>query len=174
MAVIDCIALLLVGLSVLHGLWRGFTQQALGVGSWILAIFLACHFVSTAAQWVRTFIHNPLLADIVAFVGLFLALVVICSLLVSTIVKTVKSTALSGIDSTLGGVFGLVRGLLAVLLLFMVAQWFLPTEDMQSLEENGRLTPYIQQGVTAIQPFLPTFSAKRLALTGITGHDPTL
>ncbi|MFT8671312.1 CvpA family protein [Acetobacter orientalis] len=174
MAVLDGITLVLIGLSTLHGLWRGFTQQALGIGGWILSVMLACRYYGLVIPWARSFIHNHLTADIAAFIGLLLVLLVVVSLLVSAIVRMVQATALSGLDRTLGGIFGLLRGGFLIVVLFLGAQWLLLPEDVQSLEENSRLTPYIQRGAATLRPFLPDFGAKGLASERSTGHDATL
>lgn len=174
MAAIDSIALVIMGLSTLHGFWRGFTRQALGLGGWILALLLACRFYPTLIPWTQTYLSNPLAADAAAFVILLIGLLIAASLLSALIVRLVHLTALGGLDRTLGCVFGAIRGGLLVVLLFLAAQWLMLPEDMASLEADGRLTPYIRLGAAYIQPFLPVFSAKGVAPNLSTGHDATL
>ena len=174
MAILDGITLVLIALSTLHGLWRGFTQQALGLGGWILAVMLACRYYAQLMPWTRSFIHDHLGADIAAFVGLLIIMLVVVSLLVNVIVRMVQATALGGLDRTLGGIFGLIRGSFLVVVFFLAAQWLLLPEDVQSLEENSRLTPYIEHGATVLRPFLPDFGVKGLAPERSTGHDATL
>ncbi|KFL92141.1 Colicin V production protein [Acetobacter malorum] len=174
MAAIDILSLVIVGVSALHGLWRGFTRQALGLGGWILAILLACRFYPVLIPWTTPYLSNPLAAHAAAFVILLLGLLIAATLFSAFIVRLVHLTALGGLDRTLGCGFGVIRGGLLVVLLFMVAQWFMMPEDMASLEANGRLTPYIRLGAAYIQPFLPVFSAKGVAPNLSTGHDATL
>lgn len=174
MAAIDIISLVIVGVSALHGLWRGFTRQALGLGGWILAILLACRFYAGLIPWTSSYLSNHLAAEAAAFIILLVGLLIAASVLSSFIVRLVHLTALSGLDRTLGCGFGAIRGGLLVILLFMAAQWFMTPEDMTSLEENGRLTPYIRLGTTYIQPFLPVFDAKGVARNLSTGHDANL
>ncbi|GAN67871.1 CvpA family protein [Acetobacter orleanensis] len=174
MAAIDSIALVIVGLSALHGFWRGFTRQALGLGGWILAILLACRFYPLLIPWTQPYLFNHLAAGAAAFAILLIGLLIAVSLLSSIIVRLVHLTALSGLDRTLGCGFGVIRGGLLVVLIFLAAQWLMMPEDMASLEANGRLTPYIRAGAAYIQPFLPVFSAKGVAPNLSTGHDATL
>ena len=50
MAAIDAISLTILALSTLHGLWRGFTQLALGLLRWVVAFMLAFRFqIGTAS-----------------------------------------------------------------------------------------------------------------------------
>lgn len=174
MAAIDIIALVIVGVSALHGFWRGFTRQALGLGGWILATALAWHFYPVLTPWTQTYLSNPLAAHAAAFVILLLALLIAAALFSTLVVRLVHLTALSGLDRTLGCGFGAIRGGLLVVLLFLAAQWLMTPGDMASLEANGRLTPYIRAGAAYIHPFLPVFSAKGVAPNLSTGHDATL
>ncbi|KXV59227.1 bacteriocin biosynthesis protein [Acetobacter senegalensis] len=174
MAPIDILSLVLVGLSTLHGFWRGFTRQALGLGGWIVAILLACRYYGAVIPLTRPYISNHLAADLAAFGILLLALLIVAALLSSALVRLVQVTALNGLDRTLGAGFGILRGVLLVVLLFLAAQWLLLPEDMQTLEQNGKLTPYIRLGAAYIQPYLPDFGTKGVAPTRSTGHDATL
>lgn len=174
MAAIDLISLVLVGLSTLHGFWRGFTRQALGLAGWIFAIALACRYYGTVIPLTRNYISNHLAADFAAFGLMLIALLIAATLLTSIITRLVHIAALGGLDRTLGALFGAVRGVFLLVLLFMAAEWLMLPEDMQALEENGKLTPYIRLATTYIQPFLPDFGTKGVAPKRATGHDATL
>lgn len=174
MAAIDIITLVIVGLSALHGLWRGFTRQALGLGGWIVAIVLACRFYPALVPWTHGYLSNLLASEAAAFVLVLIGLLMAATMLSAFIVRLVHLAALGGLDRLLGCGFGAIRGGLLVILLFMVAQWLMQPEDMLRLEKNGRLTPYIQLGAAYIQPLLPDFDAKGVAQKLATGHDANL
>nr|WP_249204461.1 CvpA family protein [Acetobacter thailandicus] len=173
-AAIDIIALVLVTLSVLHGLIRGFARQALGIGGWVIALLLTCRYYTNLIPWTRSFIHDHTVADITAFILLMLVLLVVASFASSLIVRVIHQSALQGLDHTLGALFGLARGVLLVLLLFVSAQWLLPPEDIHDIENKGKFTPYIRMGVAYIQPFMPDFTTKGVAPDRTAGHDATL
>ncbi|MFT9068487.1 MAG: CvpA family protein [Acetobacter syzygii] len=88
MAAIDAITLIIITLSTLHGLWRGFTRQALGLISWIVAIMLALRFHNLLTPWVGQFIHAAWGVQLAALalvllgalvVGYLLAALVVCA-----------------------------------------------------------------------------------------------
>ncbi|MDE7547778.1 CvpA family protein [Acetobacter fabarum] len=174
MATIDAISLIIVALSSLHGLWRGFTQLALGLLSWAVACVLAFRFHTVPVPWLGRFIHSPTGLQLASFALVLLFFLVAGYLLAALIVRLVRATPLDGLDRTLGGLFGLVRGMCVVVLLFMTGQWLLQPEDMEAIETNGRLTPYIRAAITYIHPYLAEFDAKGVAPKRSTGHDATL
>ncbi|CEF53427.1 CvpA family protein [Acetobacter ghanensis] len=174
MAAIDAISLIIVALSTLHGLWRGFTQQALGLLSWAVAILLAFRFHAVPVPWLSRFIHSPTGLQLASFALVLLFFLVAGYLLAAAIVRMVRATPLDGLDRTLGGLFGIARGACVVVLLFMAGQWLLQPEDMAAIEANGRLTPYIRAAATHIHPYLVEFDAKGVAPKRSTGHDATL
>lgn len=174
MAAIDALSLIIVALSTLHGMWRGFTQLALGLLSWALAFVLAFRFHTVPTPWLAQFIHPPIGLQLASFALVLLFFLVAGYLLAAAIVRLVRATPLDGLDRTLGGLFGLARGVCVVVLLFMAGQWLLQPEDMEAIEANGRLTPYIRSATTYIQPYLAEFDAKGVAPKRSTGHDATL
>ena len=174
MAAIDAISLTILALSTLHGLWRGFTQLALGLLSWVVAFVLAFRFHAVPVPWLARFIHSPTVLQLASFAVVLLFFLVAGYLLAALVVRLVRATPLDGLDRTLGGLFGLVRGSCVVVLLFMAGQWLLEPSDMEAIEANGRLTPYIRAAATYIHPYLAEFDAKGVAPKRPTGHDATL
>ncbi|MCP1202943.1 MULTISPECIES: CvpA family protein [Acetobacter] len=174
MAAIDALSLLIIGLSALHGAWRGFTRHALGFVSWGIAIVLALRFHAAFLPFVQRFITSPTGAQIGSFALLLLGVLCAGYVLSAAIVRIVKATPLDALDRLLGLLFGIVRGMFLVVVLFMAAQWLLQPQDMAALTEDSRLTPYIRLGASHIQPYLPDLSAKGVARNPSTGHDATL
>ncbi|MCI2007633.1 MAG: CvpA family protein [Acetobacter peroxydans] len=174
MAAIDGIALALITLSVLHGLWRGLTRAALGIVVWTLAGLAALRFNPPLTHWAQTYITSPTGARAAAFLGVLLVAALAGGLLSARIVQVVRATPLDGPDRLLGGVFGLARGALIVVLGYMLAHWVLQPQDMQALEKGSRLTPYIQAAARGLQTYMADFSAKGVAPSPSTGHDANL
>ncbi len=174
MAAIDAITLIIITLSTLHGLWRGFTQQALGLISWIVAIMLALRFHNLLTPWVGQFIHAAWGVQLAALALVLLGALVVGYLLAALVVRMVRATPLDGLDRLLGGLMRAGIDACVVVLLFMTGQWLLQPEDMAAIEANGRLTPYIRAATTYIHPYLAEFDAKGVAPNRPTGHDATL
>lgn len=174
MAAIDALSLIIVALSTLHGLWRGFTQQALGLIAWVVAGMLALRLHGVLVPWLGQFIHATWGVQLASFALVLLGALVVGYLLVALVVRVVRATPLDGLDRMLGALFGVARGACVVVLLFMAGEWLLQPEDMAAIEANGRLTPYIRSAATYIHPYLAEFDAKGVAPKRSTGHDATL
>lgn len=171
MAAIDGISLLIVAFSTLHGAWRGFTRLALGLCLWTVAFMAAMRFHTPMAEWTGHYVASPLGAQAVAVLVILIGVIVVGGMASAGLVRVVRATPLDGPDRLLGGAFGLARGAVVVVVLFTVASLLLQPIDLQALENNSRLTPYIQSGASGLRSYLPDFDLKGVARKLSTGHD---
>jgi len=81
MTIFDYAVLIIVGLSVLLSMMRGFVREILALASWVIAFFVAKMYVLELAPLLPNAIPNASLRYLAAFIILFLATLLICSLL---------------------------------------------------------------------------------------------
>lgn len=117
----DIVILVIIGLSALISLWRGFLREVLSLLAWILAFWVAYRFTPLAALWLTDFVDVPSVRFILGFVALFVLTLIAMSLIGHIIVKIVGGTGLTGTDRMLGLLFGMARGGVIVLLLVLLA-----------------------------------------------------
>lgn len=121
---LDIAILVVVGLSTLWGLARGFTRTVLLLALWVLAVVLALE----AGRWLAAFvtprpIANPFLARLVIFVAVVLAVRVLGGLLLHGLWRDLDAhRRLRAFDRGLGALFGFVRGVLLVIVLLLAAR----------------------------------------------------
>lgn len=111
----DWIIIGLMALSCVIGLIRGLIKEALSLGVWLAAFFVASHFKSPTALLLQSAIGTPSLRELTAFGGLFLATLLLGSMLTFLLSQVVKMTGLSGTDRLLGFIFGALRGLAIIM-----------------------------------------------------------
>lgn len=140
MAIVDIIVLLVTGLSLLMGLWRGLVKEALSLAFWIAAVLLAVFFSEDLAVYLDSWIANPALQRIVAFIVIFVVAVFAGGLLSNMISKMTSAVGLGAIDRTLGGLFGFIRGLVIVALAVMLTQQLEPFKPWYA---ESRAVPYL-------------------------------
>lgn len=128
-AVIDWVLMVIVLVSSLISLKRGFVREALSLASWIIAFVVARLFSGNLATLLEGQIDTASLRWMIAFLILFAGTVIIGALLNHLIVELVKVTGLSGTDRVFGMIFGAVRGLLILVAAVYGLQYTLVVED---------------------------------------------
>jgi membrane protein required for colicin V production len=104
---LDIALVVIVGLSTLVGLWRGFVREVLGFISVLASIVIA--YVAAPRVVAALGSRGGAVTDVVAVVVLFLVAMVLFATLGSLLTRFLDATKLRGIDRLFGGVFGFAR-----------------------------------------------------------------
>ena len=159
MAGADWAIIILLGISTLVGIRRGFFREALSLVTWVLALSVAISFSAQLApmltdaidtsSWEIPEIINyflvatPLVIRALAFVLLCVATLIIGGLVNNLLASIVRNTGLSGLDRLLGTLFGLTRGLLIGLILVAGFQAWTPVEEYDWWQESTLLPGFL-------------------------------
>lgn len=127
---IDYAIIIVIGLSTLISLIRGFAKEAMSLVVWFAAFFIASQFYQDLAVHI-TQINDEVLRNGVAIAILFIVTLIVGALVNYLIGQLVSKTGLSGTDRILGLCFGALRGALIVsaILFFMDAFTGAPKTD---------------------------------------------
>ncbi len=117
----DVVILAVFAVSILIGLFRGFTREVLGIVGWVLAFWVAFTFTHAMAGWLTPHIATPSVRRAAAFGGLFLIVLLLASVATFFIGRMVREGALASADRTLGAGFGVLRALIVVAALLWAA-----------------------------------------------------
>ncbi|MBO9519513.1 MAG: CvpA family protein [Porphyrobacter sp.] len=114
----DILVLLIVGVGAIGGFMRGFVQEVLSLGAWILAV-IAIRFLHTdLTSALYGFIGTPSGAAVLAFVILLLVPYIGMRLIAGRIGQASRNSVLGPFDRVLGFGFGAVKGMVIVTLAF--------------------------------------------------------
>ncbi|MFK7831126.1 MAG: CvpA family protein [Congregibacter sp.] len=138
----DWVAVLVIALSALLSLWRGFVREAIALSGWIVAYVVANLFAMQVAELIGDLIANRTGRYIVAWTLLFVSALVLSSVVAKILAKAVKATGLGVVDRLLGSVFGMLRGALIVMAIVFVVREVIPKSE-QSLLLESELMPHI-------------------------------
>lgn len=152
MNMFDIIVLVVAGLSILRGLWRGLIRQVVGLAGVAAGYMIAMRFYeSLSAGYLRGF--TPATGRIVAFLCIFIVCIVAASIVGWIIGKLMNVTGLGMLDRIGGAVLGGAKGcfILAVAVMMLLA--FLPKEN--GILKGSRTIEYIQPMARVISALAP-------------------
>jgi len=118
---VDYAIIIIIALSALISVLRGFVKEALSLAAWVLAFWVAFTFHQNLATVLADYIDTPSLRLISAFALLFVVTLIIAALVNNLVAQLVKKTGLTGTDRMLGVVFGIARGTVIVAILVLMA-----------------------------------------------------
>ncbi len=154
----DFAVLLIVALSALRGMWRGFMAEVFALIGWIAAFIIGWHYVDQVAPYMPAHWPGETSTQWLLALLLIVAVVLVLSTVLSALMgRLTEVTGLRTVDRSLGLFFGLVRGIFLVLLVFTAAQFTrLPK---QALWRDALLRPYVQASVNKLKKVWPNSSS---------------
>jgi len=114
----DIIVLLIVGIAAVGGFLRGFVQEILSLGGWILAIVAIRYLHTDVTALLFGFIGTPSGAAVLAFVLLLLIPYGAAKLIAARAGRAARASMLGPFDRVLGFGFGAVKGAIIVVMAF--------------------------------------------------------
>ena len=139
---VDWAIIVVLGLSILLSLWRGFVREAVSLAGWIAAFVIANMFVGEMAAFLQQWIANVTGRYVAAYALLFAGMLMVAGIAGKLSAQVVKVTGLTLLDRLLGTVFGFVRGIIIVLVVVYVLRQLAPPQNLLWLDES-QLMPHV-------------------------------
>ena len=150
---VDLSLLIVLGLSVAVGLWRGLVYEVLALAGWLVAYLLSPWLAPVVRGLLPEERMGPTLSHAAGLVLAFVAILVVWSLVAKLVRALIQASPLSWLDRLGGGGFGAVRGLFIGLLVALLVGM---TPLAQSEPWQGSaLAPWLQSGLRVLHPLLP-------------------
>ncbi|NLC71573.1 MAG: CvpA family protein [Desulfuromonadaceae bacterium] len=159
---LDIAILVILGLFLLKGAWRGLLREICSLAGLLLGAFLALSFHEPLGQILtESFRLPPTLANIASFLLLFLITVIFFGVLGFLLSKFVKLIFLGGLNRVAGAVFGLGEGALLIAIVLFVATMGETPRFLQPLVKDSQLAPpFIELGQQAFDTSRRIFAEK--------------
>lgn len=137
----DLVILLIVVISIVVGVWRGFVKEALSIASWIMAFWLGNAFRHEAGEFLMGYINIPTETFRIwaGFSLVFIATLFAFGILSWVITKLVLHGPIKTQDRALGFAFGVLRGGVIVVVILLVVRGF--GMDQSAWWQNSALIP---------------------------------
>jgi membrane protein required for colicin V production len=117
----DIAIVLILGVSALVSLIRGFVREVLSLAAWVAAFWVTLAFGDDLALALGDALGSPAARMLLAHVGLFIAVLLAGGLVNFIIMRLLAKSGLAGTDRLLGMFFGLARGIAIVTVLVVCA-----------------------------------------------------
>lgn len=149
----DIAIIIVIGISVIISLFRGFFREAISLITWIIAIFVALKFAHYFSEKLVPYINSAAFRYIIAFVAIFFVVMIIGAIVSALIGLLIDTVGVGFADRILGAIFGVGRGILLIsVALMMIYMSALKSEDWV---KNSQLAPKFQPIVDWLNKFLP-------------------
>lgn len=162
---VDLAILGIVGLSALIGLFRGFTREAIGLVTWVLAFLIAYHLAEPVAGLLSQWISVRSVRLAAAFGGLFIVALIIGAIINYSVSKLVTKTGFAGTDRALGAVFGVLRGVAVLIILVLLAG--LTAVPRDQWWQESIFIAHLQEGALMVRDWLPEGLAEEIQFNDV-------
>ncbi len=152
---LDLVIGLVVLVSALYAVWRGFVSETLSIVSWAAGAFATLYFGPWFARFVRTLMGPEWLADVVGYGLIFIAVVIPLSFVSHRVSEAVRHSPISPLDRALGGAFGVARGLAIVGIAYILFSLITPVPDQPDWVKQAALMPVVQNSADVLLSLVP-------------------
>lgn len=124
--ILDAIVIVVVLISAILAMVRGFVREVLSVVSWAAAAAAAFFFYGPVVPLVKPYIESAQVATIIAAAAIFFVALIVASYITMRIADFVIDSRVGAFDRMLGFVFGAARGVLLLVIALLFFNWLVP------------------------------------------------
>jgi len=126
---LDIVLLVVMLVSGLLAMIRGFMREVLSIASWAAAAVVTLYAYPKLLPQAKQYFTSDLVANAAVVGGVFLGTLIVVSVFTIKISDMVLDSRVGALDRTLGFLFGLARGLVIVVVAFLFFAWLVPEKS---------------------------------------------
>ena len=152
---LDIILLLIMLVSGLLAMIRGFMREILSIGSWGVAALVTLYSYPRVLPLAKQYFASDSVATAVSAGGIFLGTLLIVSIITARLSDMVLDSRVGALDRTLGFLFGLARGLVIVVVAFLFFAWLVPDRSQPEWVRSAKSKLVLQNTGQWLMSMLP-------------------
>jgi len=152
---LDIILLLVMLVSGLLAMIRGFMREILSIGSWGVAALVTLYSYPRVLPLAKQYFASDSVATAVSAGGIFLGTLLIVSIITARLSDMVLDSRVGALDRTLGFLFGLARGLVIVVVAFLFFAWLVPDRSQPEWVRSAKSRVVLQGTGDWLMSMLP-------------------
>ena len=135
---LDILLLVVMLISGLLAMIRGFMREILSIGAWGVAALATLYAYARVLPMAKQYLSNDMVAAGVTVGGIFLLTLLIVSIITVRISDMILDSRVGALDRTLGFLFGLGRGLVIVVVAFLFFTWLVPERSQPEWVKDAK------------------------------------
>lgn len=135
---LDLILLVVMLVSALLAMIRGFMREILSIAAWAAAALATVYLYSRLLPFAKQYFNNDIVAAAAVIGGVFLGTLLIVSIITVRVSDMILDSRIGALDRTLGFLFGLARGLIIVVVAFLFFDWLVPQKSQPDWVRNAK------------------------------------
>ena len=152
---LDIILLLVMLVSGLLAMIRGFMREILSIGAWGVAALVTLYSYPRVLPLAKQYFNSNSVAAAVSAGGVFLTTLLIVSIITARVSDMVLDSRVGALDRTLGFLFGLARGLVIVVVAFLFFAWLVPDRSQPEWVRSAKSKLVLQNTGQWLMSMLP-------------------
>lgn len=124
--VLDIVVIVVVLISAVLAMVRGFVREVLSIASWVAAAAAAYFFYKPVVPLVQPYVESGTVATIVAAAAIFFIALIVASYITMRISDFVIDSRVGAVDRVFGFAFGAARGILLLVIALLFFNWLVP------------------------------------------------
>src|SRR5882672_10518432 len=152
---LDILLLVVMLVSGLLAMIRGFMREILSIGAWGVAALATLYAYAKVLPIAKGYFSSDMVAAGVTVGGVFLLTLLIVSIITVRISDMVLDSRVGALDRTLGFLFGLGRGLVIVVVAFLFFAWLVPERSQPTWVSGAKSKVVLQSTGQWLMSMLP-------------------
>ena len=154
---LDIFLIVVMLVSGLLAMVRGFMREVLSIVAWVAAAGAAFYSFPRLLPYVSQFLGgwNEWIVKGVVAGGVFLAVLILVSIFTVKLSDKILDSRIGALDRSLGFLFGLARGLIIVVVAFQFFDWLVPQKSQPEAIKNARSRVVLQGTGDWLKGLLP-------------------
>jgi membrane protein required for colicin V production len=135
---LDIVLIVVMLISGLLAMVRGFMREVLSIAAWVLAAGATLYSYGKLLPYAKQYFNSDMVATAAVVGGVFLLTLVVVSIFTVRISDMVLDSRVGALDRTMGFLFGLARGLVIVVVAFMFFNWLVPDRSQPEWVKSAK------------------------------------
>ncbi len=152
---LDLILLVVMLISGLLAMIRGFMREVLSIAAWLIAALVTLWAYPRLAPIAQHYFSSKMLSIAISVGAVFLLTLLIVSIVTVKVSDMVLDSRVGALDRTLGFLFGLGRGLIIVVVAFIFFVWLVPDSGQPTWVRDAKSKVVLQSTGEWLKSMLP-------------------